>query len=482
MKTAKRSLALTVAMLAGATIVAAQGDVPITTTSKEALQLYMRAQDKAENIETEAAAGLVEQAIVKDPAFAMAYLLRAQVGGGFTVARENRDKAVSLADKVSPGEKHWILAAKEQADGNVVAAKQHLDALLAAFPGDKRVQSLVGFHHRGVLGDNKTAAAYFKKATQIDPAYAPAYNNLGYAQSAIGDYAGAEASFKKYISLLPDRPNPYDSYAELLMKMGRYDESIVQYKAALAKDAAFTGSLAGIGTNLVFKKDYDGGRSWYQQQLAKSPDVDAKLDAMDNIAISYVHQGDTAQALKTLDEIATLALTNNLVTRAIGAHYDAAFVLIESGQADQAEPHVAKAVALVADASLPPSVKARGAVSSGIMRARILGALGKFAEAKAMVGQAEDAAEKRPTPADERRVNRARGILAIEQQQYAAALESLAKSDPADPYTIYLQAVASEKAGRSAEAAALFKKVAQWNENSLAYATIRGRAMTKAGS
>jgi hypothetical protein len=131
---------------------------------------------------------------------------------------------------------------------------------------------------------------------------------------------------------------------------------------------------------------------------------------------------------------------------------------------------------------LPASVKERAAVSSGIMRARIMGAQGKFAEAKAMVGQAEEAAAKRRNPADQQRVNRARGLLALEQQQYAPALESLSKSDPADPYVIYLQAVASEKSGRAADASGLFKKVAQWNENSLAYATIRGRAMTKAGS
>ena len=43
---------------------------------------------------------------------------------------------------------------------------------------------------------------------------------LGYAYRQQEDYANAEQSFKKYIELIPNDPNPYDSYAELLLKMG----------------------------------------------------------------------------------------------------------------------------------------------------------------------------------------------------------------------------------------------------------------------
>ena len=39
------------------------------------------------------------------------------------------------------------------------------------------------------------------------------------------NYADAEKAFQKYIELIPKDPNPYDSYAELLLKMGRFDDS-----------------------------------------------------------------------------------------------------------------------------------------------------------------------------------------------------------------------------------------------------------------
>ena len=49
--------------------------------------------------------------------------------------------------------------------------------------------------------------------------------------------------FSGYIKLIPNDPNPYDSYAELLMKTGRFEESIAQYERALKQQATFMPSL-----------------------------------------------------------------------------------------------------------------------------------------------------------------------------------------------------------------------------------------------
>ena len=52
-------------------------------------------------------------------------------------------------------------------------------------------------------------------------------------------------------------PNPYDSYAELLMKLGRYEESIQQYKKALDVNPEFFASHMGISNNLMFLRRYE---------------------------------------------------------------------------------------------------------------------------------------------------------------------------------------------------------------------------------
>ena len=128
--------------LAPSLALAQQKQLSVTTASPEALVLYQQALDYVENVENESARPLLDQAIQKDPGFAMAYALRAVTGGGFSVARQNRDKALSLADKVSPGERHWIKAAQAQAD--VPTMKQHLVELLKLYPNDKHVVYFAG--------------------------------------------------------------------------------------------------------------------------------------------------------------------------------------------------------------------------------------------------------------------------------------------------------------------------------------------------
>jgi tetratricopeptide (TPR) repeat protein len=51
------------------------------------------------------------------------------------------------------------------------------------------------------------AAAEFKKATEIDPDLAVAWNNLGSVQAKLGQYKGAIESYRKYLALLPQGDN-----------------------------------------------------------------------------------------------------------------------------------------------------------------------------------------------------------------------------------------------------------------------------------
>ena len=76
------------------------------------MNFFLDGREKFENQEIAAAASLFDKAIEKDPDFAIAYLYRAQSGGGFNVMKKNIDKAVSLEDKVSPGEKLEISLAQ----------------------------------------------------------------------------------------------------------------------------------------------------------------------------------------------------------------------------------------------------------------------------------------------------------------------------------------------------------------------------------
>ena len=151
MKTLKYGLfILVVFMIAPITILAQNKEVPVTTSSKDALKYFLDGRDKFDNNEFIAAASLFDKAIQADPNFAMAYLYRAQSGGGYNIFRQNLDKAISLIGKVSEGEKLEIQYIQAYGEGNGQKQKELLDKLLVSFPSDKRVQSGAGTYYYNI--------------------------------------------------------------------------------------------------------------------------------------------------------------------------------------------------------------------------------------------------------------------------------------------------------------------------------------------
>src|SRR5215213_2943013 len=148
-------------LISPAALFAQDKEMPLTA-SKEALALFLQGREKAENLED--AGTLFDQAIQKDPDFAMAYLFAGRTNQEF---RKNVVKAAGLADKVSPGEREWILAARDQAEGNPAGRKEHLEQLLKLHPADKRAHSQMGVYYRSV-GDDATSLRHFSEAARLD--------------------------------------------------------------------------------------------------------------------------------------------------------------------------------------------------------------------------------------------------------------------------------------------------------------------------
>ena len=468
--------ALLLLLLSPTGALAQKGEMSFTTKSSEALKLFHEGRDKLENVEGPAAASLFDRAIQADPDFAMVYLFRAQSGGGFQVFRQNLAKAVDLSAKASPGEREWILFAQAQADNNAAQAKAHLDKLLTLFPNDKRVNLLAGNYYRGQSNEQMAIQA-FTKATQLDKNYAAAYNQLGYSLSAQGDYKKAETAFQDYIRLRPNSPNPYDSYAELLLKLGRYDESIAQYRKALEKDPAFGGSLAGIGNNYIFKRDYEKARQSYQEQFDRAPNLNQKIGAMNLMIASYVHEGKTADAVQTAERLAKFAEEHKQIQPAAGAHSTAAFILLEAGKFEEAAKHLAEADRLRDDPSLPERVRENNRIGKMSNHAYLLMAQGKFEEAKVQLEELSKFISTRNNPLEQRRHNELMGMLELKQGNHAKALEHFAKADPEDPYVWYYTAQAYEGKGDKQNAKMLYRRIADWNQNDTGYAVVRPRAV-----
>jgi len=471
-------LVCAVLALAPSLALAQQKQLSVTAASPEALALYQKALDYAENVESDDARPLLDQAIQKDPGFAMAYALRATSGGGFNVARENRDKALGLVDKVSPGERHWIMASQAQADGDVPMMQQHVAELLKLHPNDRHVAYFAGNAAR--MANDDQALKHFKRATTIDPKFAAPYNQIGYIQLRKGDFAGAERALKQYIANRPDSANPYDSYAELLLRMGRYDESIAQYEKALAKSPGFSGSLAGIGHNNVFMGDYANGRDSYKR-LYDSGSATDKTTSLYWTAVSFVHEGKLAEALQTLEQQRELATAEKLTPAAMTAQLDQAWLLSESGKSAEATSHLDKVEGMIDGAQFTDRAKANWHRQVLLAKALTAAQAKDFATATSTMDRAKAAMTPDQPTAVRENYESTMGVIDVLQGKYDAALPHLKLADPEDPYAMFYQAEAMRLKGDAAGAAKMYAKVGKSNQNGLGYALVRLRAK-KAGT
>src|SRR4051812_6250063 len=311
------------------------GKIPVTTKSEEARKEFLLGRGLAEKLLAQDSLQHFDKAIALDPEFASAELARANASGLAKDFFDHQKKAVSLADKVSEPERLLILASEAAANGDVTKQKDYLDKLVAACPNDERAHLNLGNYYFGQQ-EYGPAIEHYRKATEIAPSYSPAYNILGYALRQQDNFSEAEQAFKKYIELIPNDPNPYDSYAELLLKMGRFDDSIAQYRKALSIDGHFIASHMGITADLMYSGKAAEALA-ETEQIAKQARSDGEqINGLFAATSVDVYTGKMKEALARLDQQHAIAEKSGDTLGMIGALQSKAAIDIEMGKPDEA--------------------------------------------------------------------------------------------------------------------------------------------------
>jgi len=341
---------------ANSSTAATGGKVTITTKSEDARKEFLQGRDLAEKLLAQDSLQHFDKALALDPDFASAELARANNSPTAKEFFEHLNKAVSLADKASDGEKLFILANQAGTNGDVTKQKDALDKLVAAYPNDERAQFALGNYYFGQQ-EYSPAVEHYKKATELAPNYSPAYNILGYAYRQQDDYANAEQAFKKYIELIPNDPNPYDSYAELLLKMGKFDESITQYRKALTIDPHFVPSRFGISADLT----YMGKPQEAEAELGKMADQarnDGELrTAFFGLAVVATDSGKLDKALQQMDKEFAVAEKKNDAAAMAADLQAKGNILAEMQKYDQANQQFDRSLKFIQDSSLSQEIK-----------------------------------------------------------------------------------------------------------------------------
>jgi TolB-like protein/Tfp pilus assembly protein PilF len=281
------------------------------TDNPEAHELYLKGRyfwNRRTGTNLQKAADYFQQAIDKDPDYALAYagladchvLLPAYAELGSN-PRDELPKALAAARKAvalddTLAEAHTSLA-------RVLASTLQLPAAMAEFKRALELNQSYATAHQWFgeylqsLGRIDEGLAELKRAQALDPLSLVINALLGFALDTVGKTDEAIAQFHKTIEMDPSFFNSHDLFGNVLEHHRRLNEAVVEYEKAhsLGADPASTSELARAYF-LVGRKD-EAQQLWDQlKSLSERQYVPAYSLALVQLAF-----GDKGEAIRLLE-------------------------------------------------------------------------------------------------------------------------------------------------------------------------------------
>jgi tetratricopeptide (TPR) repeat protein len=280
--------------------------LPVTTSSAEARALYEKGMQDYENLYLERCNDDWRAAVKADPNLAVAWAWIAFNSSNPAEISAARDKAKALAPKITPGEQLMIAWISKVQEGDFIGGISAMNDLLEMYPKDKHLIYLAANWLLLQNGDDQ-AQKLLLKALAIDKNFPAALNDLAYVDARKRQFDKAFAAMDRYVALLPKEPNPQDSYGELLRMAGNFEGSLQHYRAALKIDPDFITSQVGLGDTYALMGNQQQARVEYDKAIRYAHNEADRLAYQMQNAMTFVRDGDFAEADKLFQEIAQTA-------------------------------------------------------------------------------------------------------------------------------------------------------------------------------
>ena len=465
---------------------------PYSTRSEAALSGYIRALESNNPASDEP---VLLAAIQADPDFGPPYRILAQERlqkGDLQGASAALEQALERGDRIAPGERARLQVQAAELSRDPNARHAALLKLVEADPGEAAAWQALG-ESWFVRHEDRHAMEAFQKAAQLEPQDATVWNLFGYAAARAGDLAAGTAALRRYEQLAPGA-NPLDSLGDIHFLLGKLEEAGNFYSQAFQKDPNFfnQGDLLKASVARLFTGDLGAA------DQAANRYFEARAKAQDPILASRRAQwlwltGRRKQAMSQMQAFAdSMEKSENPQLRDAGSRADAELALwyLMTGDRTTASQLAAKAVRVGSPAArgnaLVAAFLAQPPASSSEWTVRAEQAFGgpaqnnirNFALSYALLVNSEfhpaylllkQTWDSGGAIADEGLpVMIAWTLLEDNRPQEAASylkLNPLPNANGLTPYAafylpriFYLRGVLAQKEGRTADAAAEFKK------------------------
>jgi tetratricopeptide (TPR) repeat protein len=189
-------------------------------------------------------------------------------------------------------------------------------------------------------GDQAGAMASYRRALGLVPAYADAHYNLGRALAAAGRLDEAVANYEDALRFRPQDPSIHFSLSNALAAEGRAPAAAAELRAALRLDPARADAWYNLGAALAGAGDLAAAADAYASAVRLRPDF---ADARVNYGAVLAQLGRTAEAVRELNEALRLE------PAAADVHNNLGSLLAGSGRLSEARAQFEEALRLKPD-------------------------------------------------------------------------------------------------------------------------------------
>jgi serine/threonine protein kinase/tetratricopeptide (TPR) repeat protein len=249
---------------------------------------YLRRFEKIENVDT--AIQLLQQALLEDPSYALAYAALGEAYWRKFMATKNPEwleharlncvRAVELNPRIASV--HLNLGRVLTSAGRYPEALNELNQALGLDPNSAEAHSALATLYEA-MGDPAEAEATYKKAIQLLPSYWATYNRLGAFYLRQSRYEDAEKPFRQVVALTPNNPWGYNNLGALFLYLKRWPEAREMFERSKSIHPNYL-AFSNLGTLCSLEGRYAEAARMYEEAL--------KIESGDyrtigNLALAY---------------------------------------------------------------------------------------------------------------------------------------------------------------------------------------------------
>lgn len=458
------------------------GKLPLSTKSEKAKELYAKGISYMDNLRRGEAAEYFAKALQEDSTFALARLQLALSKSSPADMLDVLDRIKKDVATASEGEQLVVASYDAAFNARSDEQKNILDKLIALHPTDERCLMMLGSYYYG-REEYREAIEVYKKILAENDEFAPVYNMLGYCYRNLDNYAEAESYLKKYIELIPNDPNPYDSYGELLLKMGKFEESLESYKRAISIDPYFVFSYLGLATNFNMLGKHIEARNQLKKMLEISKNDMQRREATYGMAVSYVDEGNLGMGLKLLDQRVGISKNSGNKIDYYSDLQTFGLLALQANNIDLAEETFATATAQIDSSDQIEPIKDQAARLKKYTGCLIAIKEGDLDAARNFAAEYNQLVNEAQSSLQKRNVHELLGLIALAAKDFAEADKELRLTNQSNPLNLFRLGMANKGLGDNEKALSFFEKAAHANMiNSLNYALVRKKALAEIAS